>query len=186
MKKLSFCEVDSVDELAWPINMNELTDQSPALDVLTDFLYHKPLMIENTVSALGAQVLMQKSRVKLQCVIDHNNHFVGLITRDELNEQVMIKKISEGFDIKELDVTDFMVPRNHLQAFDYRDLLNATVADVVSALEGSGVQHCLVVDRENHKIRGVFSVDEIAAKLHIPIDIKDRSSFAHLFNAIYH
>ena len=82
-------------------------------------------------------------------------------------------------------MTDFMQPRSRLKAFNYQELEEAVIGDVVEALKYSGQQHYLVLDRETHKIRGIFSSSDIARKLHLAIDIQNRSSFLHIFEAIH-
>ena len=76
-----------------------------------------------------------------------------------------------------------MRSKNDLSALDYNQLANATIGDVISALKNSGQQHCLVVDKESNKIRGIFSASDISRMLQLPIDIQEKSSFYKVFVA---
>ncbi|HCK92970.1 MAG TPA: histidine kinase, partial [Gammaproteobacteria bacterium] len=58
--------------------------------------------------------------------------------------------------------------------------------DVINALKDSGQHHCLVLERETHKIRGIFSSNELSRRLHVPIDIAKPSTFFSLFKALSH
>ena len=185
MKTLTFFETETVDELAWPEKSDPITLDSQALVVFTDFNTQRPLVLEASVSALEAKALMQKAHVRLKFVVDCNSHFLGVLTLDDLDNQEVIKKLEKGVLAKELLVTDFMQHRSTLKAIDYAELAGAKISDVVQSLKNSGQQHCLVIDRETHKIRGIFSASDIARKLHLAIDIENRSSFVHVFNAIH-
>jgi len=57
----------------------------------------------------------------------------------------------------------------------------ASISDVIDILQDNGEQHCLMIDREKHHIRGVFSASDISRKLHLPIDIQEKSSFYRVF-----
>jgi CBS-domain-containing membrane protein len=76
-----------------------------------------------------------------------------------------------------------MRPKKNLSTLDYNELSRATIGDVIIALKDSGQQHCLVVDKDSNKIRGIFSASDISRKLHLSIDIQEKSSFYKVFSA---
>ena len=184
MSNLNFYDTEAIDELAWPEQDTMLTSNSPALDFFTDFNEVKPLVIEAQTSADEALQLMQKSHVRLKFVVDAENHFIGVVALEDLNNQEIVKKLSQGFNRQDLQVTDFMKPKEQLKAFDYREIAKARVRDIVDVLQHSGQQHCLVIDRETHRIRGIFSASDISRKLHLPIDITNRASFYNVYSAV--
>lgn len=184
MKKLPFYETQNVDELAWPETNKKITKNSSATKVFTDFNVQEPLVIEASMSAVEAEKLMQQTHVRLKLVVDSNNHFLGVVSLDDLNSQEVIKKLSAGYRREELSVADFMRPRSELKAFSYEEIAKATIGEIIHSLEGSGNQHALVIDRKSHKIRGIISSSDIARKLRLPIDIDNKSSFAHIFKAV--
>jgi hypothetical protein len=55
---------------------------------------------------------------------------------------------------------------------------------VIHHLKDSGQQHCLVVDKQANKIRGIFSASDISRKLKLPINVQDKSNFYKVFTAI--
>jgi CBS domain containing-hemolysin-like protein len=184
VKKLTLHAVEAVDELAWPANHQEHSLHSPALDVFTDFKNVKPLVIDAHSSAVEVESLMKKSHVRLKLVIDKKQHFIGLVSYDSLNSQEIVKKLVKG-DVREnLLITDFMIPKSKLKAIAYADIVNAKIGDVIETLKVAGQQHCLVIDRKDHTIRGVLSANDIAKKLHLAIDVSTPTSFASIFEAI--
>ena len=182
MKKLALCDTDSFDELAWPDDISsQVTQDASALEVFTDFKLFKPLVIDSSSSAIKAEKLMQKTKERLKFVVDKDCHFLGIISLEELNDQEVIKKLSDGYTREELSISDFMKPRVQLKALSYSELKKASIGDVIQVLKSSCQQHCLVVDRGQHEIRGVISANEIAKKLKFPINIAKTSQFVGVF-----
>lgn len=186
MIPLTLYNTEPVDELIWPSSNNEITLDSTALKVFTDFKKHKPRVIDASTSAVDAEKLMLKTHVRLKIIVDNNNHFIGIVSLNELNSQEVIKKISNGFSREELKVIDFMQPKEQLKAFDYLELKKARVSDVVDTLQQCGYQHCLVIDKLSHHVRGLISASDLARKLHLPLNITHNVNFLEIFNVIHH
>ncbi len=186
MKHLTLFYTEKNDELARPPRSHEITADSPAMEIFTDFSEHKPLVIDSSTSAVEAETLMHKTHLKLIVVVDESEHFLGIVSLDDLNSQSFIRKLSEGYQRSDLLVTDFMKPKSQLKAFDYSELFTAKIHDIIDAQKSSGEQLCLVIDREMHQIRGIFSSNEIAKRLDIPVKIEKTPTFAHIFKAIGH
>ena len=184
MRKLNFYPTEPIDELAWPEESKQITEDSPALEVFTDFTQSKPLVIDAQTTAVEAEQLMLKAHVRLKLVVDSDNHFLGVISLDDINQQEQVKQIANGAQRMELALTDFMHPRESIKAFDFHELSQACISQVIDALQESGERHCLVVDHQTHKIRGIISASDIARKLHLPINIASKSSFVDIFSAV--
>ncbi|WP_445947119.1 CBS domain-containing protein [Shewanella sp.] len=185
IKKLALYAVEKIDQLAWPENYSDFSIKSPALTIFTDFTQVEPVVIEQSTSAVDVEYLMKKAHVRLKLVIDEAEQFIGLVTSDLLNHQEIMKKVSQGFVREQLSVIDFMVEKSALKAIDYGDLCHARIGDVVDTLHDAGEQHCLVVDHENHSIRGVLSANDIAKRLKLAVDVSTSTSFSVIFKAIY-
>lgn len=183
MKKLNFFPASEIDQLAYPAEKQNLNLTSPALAFFTDFMHITPLVLEVNVSAVDAKKLMQKTHVRLKLVVDDKNRFIGIVSADDLIDRKIIQKVSEGIRRDEVMLVELMQAKRDLHALDYDEIAKATIASVIAALKDSGDQHCLVVDRKKNKIRGVFSASDISRKLHLAIDIQDKSSFYKVFSA---
>ncbi len=185
MRSLTLCDVEQIDELAWPENFQEVTLQSPAEIIFTDFTKHKPLIIEENVSAHETQQLMLNAHVRLKMVVNKDNKFLGMVSLTDIQHQEIIKKVADGYDHKELLVTDFMQPKSELKAIDFNDLQFANVGDILETLKTNGKRHCLVIDRENHNIRGVVSASDIVRTLKLNIDLSLPPSFVEIFKVVH-
>lgn len=185
MKTLPLYDTTPIDELAWPDTPTTLDVSSPALKVFTDFEKVEPLVIESSSFAKDAEVAMKKTHVRLKLVVDNDNKFVGVLSLDNLIGPEFMAKVVQGFKREELRVTDFMTPKDKLKAFDYSDVANSTIGNLIEALKERGQQHCLVIDRDTHKIRGLISASDIARKLKLSININSESSFSNIFNVLY-
>ena len=184
MHTLPLYKTENVDKLAWPELPNRLTLQSPASTIFTDFKEHMPLVIDYDAKATELEHLMKQSHVKMKIVLDKHNQFAGIVTLGDLTEQRMVQKVSQGSAREELKAADFMQPKSALQSFDYESIQHATVGDIVETLKDNGQQHCLVIDRQEHTIRGIISVSDIARELRLPLDIQAQPSFSALSNVI--
>lgn len=185
MKKVNFYEISDIDQLAWPESKEDISLDTPALQFFTDFNTVEPLVIDTVTRCIEVRNLMLQEHVKLKIVVDSNMHFLGIISLDRLDDRKIVQKVSEGFDRNDISVTDMMIPKNDLSAFDYNEISVASIGEIINALKDSGQRHCLVVDRESHKIRGIFSASDISRKLRLPIDIQGKSSFYKIFSVIH-
>ena len=186
MRHFELYEADQVDQLVRPENFQKISADSPATVVFTDFTVYEPLVIDANSSAVDAERMMKRSHDRLKLVIDEHGLFVGVIALEDLSDSEIIKKVAKGFNREELQVADMMRKRQDLKVFDYSDLALMTVADVLSVLKQFGHQHCLVVEREKHQIRGVISASDIARKLKMDVCIQQPPKFAELYLSALH
>ncbi|MBB1440557.1 CBS domain-containing protein [Shewanella sp. SG41-4] len=184
VKKLALYPVEKIDELTSPEAHEDISVLSSALNVFTDFKKVTPLVIESSTSAVKVEHLMQKSHVRLKLVIDDKDQFIGLISFESLHNQEILKRVAAGHQREQLSVADFMIPKENLKAIDFEDLSYARIGDVIETLQSAGQQHCLVVDRSNHAIRGVLSANDIARRLKLAVDVSTPNSFASIFEVI--
>lgn len=184
MKKLKMYPVSAIEELARPVSLENMSLFTPALAFFTDFNLTEPLVIDASVSATEARAMMIKTHVRLKFVVDKNNHFIGIVTADDLAERKIVQRVAAGIRREEVSITDLMTPRNKLLALDIEEVKTSTIADVVGVLKDSHQQHCLVIDQKSHRIRGIFSASDISRKLKLPINIQEHSDFYRVFSAI--
>jgi CBS domain containing-hemolysin-like protein len=186
MKQFSLYDADRVDQLVRPAYFEQLSGDSSAMVVFTDFRVYEPLVIDGTTTAIEAENMMKRSHVRLKLVIDSHGSFQGVIALDDLSNSEIIKKVAEGYNREELQVADMMRKRQDLKVFDFHELETMTVSDVLEVLRQYGHQHCLVVEREHHQIRGVISASDIARKLKMDISIQRPPKFAELYLSSLH
>lgn len=186
MKTLSFYNTSEIDQLASPELSRNYSMNSSALDFFTDFLETTPLVIDSTLSVVEAKRLMQKSHVRMMFVVDANEQFVGIISADDLIDRRLVQKVSEGLNRNEITLTEMMTAKLELKALDYSEVAGSNIGDVIAALKNNGHRHCLVIDRNSHKIRGIFSASDISRKLKLPIDIENQSSFYNIYMNLSH
>lgn len=185
MKKLSLYPVSAVAQLAYPESASEVSLDTPALDFFTDFSLVEPLVIESSVNAVKAREMMIKTHVRLHFVVDDADRFVGIVSSDHLAERKIVQKVAEGYTRGDISVEDLMIPKDELMAMGIQEVARATIGDVVNLLKDYRQQHCLVVDQQDHAVRGIFSSSDISRKLRLPIDIQDRSDFFRVFSAVH-
>lgn len=186
MKNLTLIGLNEADYLVHPEEFNEITLNSPAITIFTDFKEYKPLEIEADISAVQAEFLMRKAHVRLKLVVNRQGELVGTISLEQLSEQNIQIHRQKGLDREDILVRHLMTPRVEIKALEYKHIISSTVEDVIDTLKKNGTQHCLVVDSNEHQIRGIISTSDIARRLHIPLDVdKKTTTFVDVFNAIH-
>ena len=184
MKSLTLYNTEYIDELVWPNAQLSVPKNTPALNILTDFRHNLPRVIGANVKAVDVEAMMKLAHVKMKLVVDTNNKFVGLITLSDLTEENLLKKVNKSTHRDELLVSDFMHPRESLKCFDYNELAHATVSDVLETQKNNHQQHCLVIDRQKHEIRGLISARDVARLIQRSFDIEEHLSFEALFKEL--
>ena len=175
-------EVSSCDHLITPDENFEITLDSPALDIFTDFNKITPLYIEQSMNLVAAQDLMRKTHVKLQLVLE-NGEFMGALSYEDLiSEKAMA--YTNHRPRAEIMVSEIMTPKKCLKAIEYEDVKQAKISDIIETLKNEKRRHFLVIDSIKHHIRGMFSASDIARRLHILINIDRVSTFIDIYNAL--
>jgi len=146
-----------------------LTLDSPAISLFEFTNEDKPLLLDGDTPALEAVKLLSRLETKVHFVVNAQNRFQGIIELENLNAIEFIKRAAHGYSREELLVSDFMIPRRVLRAFDIEELKQAKIQDVVHSLNETGAQYCLAVDRIDHRIRGIISREDIEHRLQIKI-----------------
>ena len=83
MKNLTVYTVDAIDHLVQPDEFDDVTPESSALTILTDFKEHRPHVVEAHITAVEASDLMHQENIKFKLVVDRHNEFVGLISIED-------------------------------------------------------------------------------------------------------
>ncbi|GAA5142398.1 CBS domain-containing protein [Thalassotalea piscium] len=185
MKNLHLFDLEKVDNIIAPKYFEPTTLYSPATTIFTDFKLNSPLKVKANTLAVDVLDLMMKSHVQMKIVVSDSDEFLGIVSTKELSEQRLISEVAKGTPRNEILVEELMLPRNCLSVFDYQELERSKVCDVIFALEQNRLNHCLVVDREHHQIRGVISSSDIARKLHLPLKLNYQNSFNRVFEEAY-
>ena len=145
---------------------------SPATHVMTDLKEVSAIFIPAARNIDTAKERMIKHGVRLLLVIDEHNNVQGLITAtDILGEKPMQFIQKSGGKREDILVKDIMTPRGKLEVLCMDDVNSAKVGNIVATLKKSGRHHALVVDKDSgkQKVRGIFSLNQLARQLGIHI-----------------
>ncbi|MCX7945806.1 MAG: CBS domain-containing protein [Hydrogenophilus sp.] len=161
--------VTSKPHLSRPaLSVTPTTPQSPAIDVMTDFMRVPPVVAAPNESAAEAEQRMIRRGVRSVLVVDDQDQIVGLLTAaDTMGEKPLQTADRLGISPKELRVVDLMTPIEQLDALSFDQVARATVAEIVATLQHIGRQHALVLDTAQREpiVRGIFSATQIARQL---------------------
>ncbi|WP_107850882.1 CBS domain-containing protein [Oceanimonas marisflavi] len=184
MRTLPLYTVEAADHLVMPRQLSHADLSSPALELVEDFGHSSPALIDADTPAAYTQEMMLREHSRYKLVVDTSGELVGLLAREHLSGQVMIRRVANGDLRHEIMVSDLMQPREQLKALAYEQLLDCTIGEVIATLQHSGEQYCLILDRDQHQIRGVISARDLAERLHIDLDISKAPTFLNIFDSL--
>jgi CBS domain containing-hemolysin-like protein len=183
MKNLTVYAVDAIDHLVQPDEFDDVTPESSALTILTDFKNHRPHVVEAHIPAVEAAESMHQENINFKLVVDKHNEFIGLISIEDLSDQsILLTQVANGMHRDEVLVADLMHHRDAVRAINYEEFRRSSVADIIYTLQRHGQQYYIVVDRDQHHIRGVVSSTEISRRLHAPIYVERQPSVADILS----
>lgn len=182
MKTLTYVSTKSVNDLTWPTTHENTNIYSSALSVLTDFQTTGPRVIESNTRADELVQLMKKEHVRMKIVVDSYNHYVGVISLEDLSENVFIKRVADGYKRSELMVADLMRSKETLLALSYTSLKNSDIESLLYSQRDNKLQHLLVIDEDTKAIRGLISSNDIVRQLRLDVDVAF-SSFEHTYHS---
>lgn len=160
-----------------PAEGRNLDLNSPASDVLIDFRKSRPLVIEHDTTVDDALALMKRAHVDLKQVVDKDEQFVGIVAREQLEGDAVLRKVSvTGIPRTEMTIDDIMIGRADLHAISLAQLEASRVGDIVETMRDSGEEFIVVVNPTGTSICGVFWSKAIARALHSTIDILARAT----------
>ena len=96
----------------------------------------------------------------------------------------IMKQVAWGNNRAQIPVTEFMTPKSSLSCVKYTDLKQASIKDVIQALESLSYKYLLVTNGDCTEVRGLFSATEIIRKLENSVTITPNASFSQLFTVI--
>jgi hypothetical protein len=157
--------------------------------VYTDFNLIQPFTISSTATLLEVNDRMIACGVRMLLVAEGAGKLQGLVTYSDLFGDKPVRYIQEhGGAHDEILVLYIMTPLLRLQALQLRDVLKASVGDIVQTISAAGRQHMLVCDTDEagqQTIVGLFSSTHIEQLVDIKIELSGRAhSFADLERAL--
>ncbi|MCP4876408.1 MAG: CBS domain-containing protein [Gammaproteobacteria bacterium] len=157
--------------------------------VYTDFAYNRPFSIKSTASLEQINDKMVACGVRLLFVTEIHGLLQGLVTFTDLFGEKPVRYIQEhGGTREDILAQDIMTPLVQLEALQIKDVLRASVGDIVETLAIAGRQHMLVSDTNDkgeQTVSGLFSSTHLEQSLGIKIELSPRAhTFAELERAL--
>lgn len=186
MKTLTYTTTKDINDLSWPNIEENVGLYTSALRVFTDFKTVSPRLIEPTVRADVLADIMKKEHVRMKLVVDSQNHFLGVVSLEDLSDEAFVKHVAEGYVRSELLAIDLMRSKEDILAVSYKSLSNSDIESLIVSQKHNAYQHLLVVDESDMSIRGLVSANDIVRQLKLNIDVATSTSFAKLNDILEH
>lgn len=185
MKNLHLHPMNQVNHIVWP-NEASIDVNLPAIRVFTDFMLHPPAVVDADACAIDVAASMCREHARFKLVIDQADTFLGVVTQDQVSDQVIMCKVAGGLGRQDVRVRDCMTPKRQLRTLTYQELEGARLSDVIYALQTEGQPLCLVVDNDGNRVRGVIAASELSRRINMPLALQRRSTFMEIYNAVQH
>lgn len=184
MKNFDFLQLQDLDRLVFPEEFHDLSLDSPALSFISDFKHHHPSVLTTSVTALNAAKVMRAGHLSAVLVLDREGAFTGLLTPEDVSRQRIVQLVAAGLPRNELTAGDLMRPRSELKMLSYRQVASSRIRDVLEAMRRERQRVCLIVDQDNHHVRGLLSAAEVGERLQARIDIEQAPTFTDLIETM--
>jgi signal-transduction protein with cAMP-binding, CBS, and nucleotidyltransferase domain len=166
-----------------------VTLDSPALEVMTDLAQVPAVTTEGFAPVTAANAYMMARGVRSLFVLAPDGRAIGLVTAtDILGERPLRVAQARGITRGDLLVVDVMTPIDAVVAMKLADVEAAKVGHIVATLKQAGRHHALVSEAlaaGEVRIRGIFSVTQIARQLGQPLQIAEvATTFAEVEQAL--
>lgn len=159
---------------------------SPAKRLMLDFRLHPALTLPPTTPVEEAQHTIKNSHSSVVLVVDRFERLCGVVTKNSISNQAIIKKVGQGRGRDDLQVGDFVLPSEMLTAVSLAEIENANVAKVITLLRNEGAFIVLVVDHDTKEVVGLLSATEIEEILGLELNLPYIPSFLDIFEAVMH
>jgi hypothetical protein len=148
---------------------NTVTDDHPAIQVMTDFTVVSPVTIEPFLSLDLALDRMKTMGVRLLLVTDDHDDICGVITSYDLQGEKPIRYAeTTGVGHREMNVGMIMTPITDTPAVDLDHVQQSLVRHIINSMKQLDRPHMLVVENlanGRQRIRGLFSTSQIGKLL---------------------
>ncbi|WP_148254739.1 CBS domain-containing protein [Aidingimonas lacisalsi] len=173
-----------------PATRTNLSADSPARSILTDFSLSPALTVPANTPTRYAQEIMKASGVRLLLVVDGAGECNGVVNSRDLIGGRRITQAMQRFDIPRHEVTVGMVQTScsNLHGLSLNQLDAMTIGDLIRALQTHGDQHLLIIEHDTAKgqrLRGLVSAADIGRALDIELpQLPEARTFAEICQVI--
>lgn len=148
----------------------QLSPESPALSVLTDFTQVAPQSIADDTPIDEAHLKMRHSGIRLLFVMDKTAHCIGVLTAKEVigSRRINLAMQQRNLDREEVTTSMIMTPWEKLSAVPIEQLASLSIEDLVLSMERFTEQHLLVTEHNADQalsVRGIISTTDIQSAM---------------------
>ncbi len=171
-------EPGTVIAQARDFQVNAVTADSPALEVMTDLTRVKAATTSPSTTLRQAEQIMINQGVRMLFVVSDMPAIEGLVTTTDLHGDTQMRLVQQrNIRYDELCVADVMAGLSELDAIEYEVMKLATVSNVIATLRRYGRNHLLVIEgptaQTPRRVRGVISRTQLERQLGLPVAVTE-------------
>lgn len=159
---------------ARPAELPEMVHlEDSVFSVMIDFYNVKPPIVYPETPIDEVLEEMKINNIHLMLVSDQNQNIIGLIGSEDILGEKPIKILEERrITREEITAKMVMTLQSDITAFDFDELTDMRVGNIVNTLKKMHRLHAVVIQNlENNQtiIRGLFSLPQISKQLHMDV-----------------
>ncbi len=186
MQNLELKSAAGLSAVVLPVELASVSLDAPAVEVMADFTHQPPALIPAATTADEALRWLNAEKFPWHLVTGIEQEIVGLLVRGGGAEQSMMSCIAAGQDRRMLTAQDLMIPLLQLHTLNFKQLANAKVGDLLVSLKQQGVRFCLILQGDEHHVRGLICAQDIAKRIGMDWDFQRTApTFVDIFTAIH-
>ena len=167
---LSLVRMPAGARVAEPAPPERVSLDDPAFAVMTDLRVVRAATTTPGELMSGAHAQMIQRRLRLLFVLERDSGIVGVVTTtDILGEKPLRFAQSHGVLHSEIQVSDIMTPASMLEAIPFQEVAQMRVGHIVATHKAVRRQHLMVVEDNGRRVRGLFSLSQVARQLGIQL-----------------
>jgi hypothetical protein len=186
MQNLELKSAAGLSAVVLPVELASVSLEAPAVEVMADFTHQPPALIPAATSADEVLRWLSAEKFPWHLVVGTEQEIVGLLVRGGGAEQAMMRCIAAGQDRHSLTANDLMIPLPQLHTLNFKQLASARVSDLLVNLKQQGARYCLILQGDQHHIRGLICAQDIAKRIGMEWDFQRTApTFVDIFTAIH-
>lgn len=164
--------------------LKTITLSSPASQLICELEHFPYIVVDSHTLVTDAKKFLKQNRSSLVTVINNDNQFLGILDNRDFDEQEIIKKISQGYALNEIEVSDLLHPREILHSLNERTITHLTVMSLIRKLRYCDDRVLLVMDRNTQEMMGIIGAANIAHQLQLDTTDNENCTFRQLFKQV--
>lgn len=165
-------------------SLRTITLNTLVSELIADLESFPYIVVNADTLATDARKFLKQNRSSLMAVINQNKQFLGILDSRDFDQQEIVKRMSQGYALSEIQVSDLLHPREILHSVNEHEISHQTLMSLLRQMRYSDDKVLLVLTESTGALSGILSAAHIAQQLQLPPQESETLSFRRLYNML--